>query len=110
MKEMIRTIDAENSEENYVKVKFGLESEFIDVKARSTFKLNKTTTSTTKRAHGHNQCGEREAMTNEAITNKECPRCDEIESWEHAIKCKNKRHVRVEHVKDLTIFFDELQK
>ena len=38
---MIRIIDAENSEENYARADFGHETEFIDVKATSTFKIKK---------------------------------------------------------------------
>ena len=88
-KEMTRTIDAKNSEENYAKAKFGCKIEFIDVKARSTFKINKITTSMMKCAHGNNHYGERDAIMNKDITNQECPRCNEIESWNHVIKCKN---------------------
>ena len=60
-------------------------------------------TSMMKCAHGHNYHGEREVMMNEDITNQECLRCDEIESLDHVIKCKNIGNVRVECVKDLTI-------
>ena len=79
-KEMIRIIDVENAEENYAKVKFGHKTEFIDTKARSTFKLNKITTSMTKCAHGHNHYGDREVMTSKDIRNQECLRCNERES------------------------------
>ena len=43
-KEMTRMTDAENSEENCAKAKFGHKIEFIDVKARSAFKINKIKT------------------------------------------------------------------
>ena len=38
---MIRIIDAENSEENCTKAKFGHKTEYVDVKARSAFKTKK---------------------------------------------------------------------
>ena len=56
-----------------------------------------------KCTHGHNNHGERDAMMSKDIKNQECPRCNGIESWDHVIKCKNTRHMRVEHVKILTV-------
>ena len=85
------------------KRKIWTQNKIIDVKARSAFKINKITMSMMKCAHGCNHCGERYLMMNKDITNQECPRFNEIEQWDHLIRCKNARHVRVEHVKDLTI-------
>ena len=110
MKEVIRTTDAENSEENHAKEKFGHETEFVDAKARIAFKTIKMTTLITKRAHGHNHHGERDALMKKEITNQECPRCNEIESQDHVIKCKNTRHMRVEHMEDLNISLMKCKK
>ena len=77
---MIRAIDAENSEENYAKVKFGHKTELIDEKSRRKFKLNKIITSMIKCTHRYDHHGEREVMINEVINNQDCPRCDKIES------------------------------
>ena len=46
------------------KEKIGYKTEFIDVKARSAFKINKITMSMPKCAHGHNHYGERDAKKN----------------------------------------------
>ena len=78
IKEMIRTLDAENSEENYVKGKFGCEKELIDMKVRSAFRLIKVTTSMMKCAHGRNHYGEREAMMKKDTINQEYLRYNEI--------------------------------
>ena len=67
------------------------------------------TTSMMKCAHGHDDCGKRDAMINEDMKNQECPRQNETESWDYAVKRKNVRHARVECVKDLTISLIEKQ-
>ena len=56
-----------------------------------------------KCAHGNNHHDERDAIMNKDTTNQEWSRCNEIEPWDHVIKYKNTRHMRVEYVKDLTI-------
>ena len=96
---MIRIIDAENSEENHAKSKFGCKTESIYVKARSSFKINKTTTSMIKCAHACSHYGERNTIMNKDATHQECPRCNETESWDHATKCKHTRKMRAEHAK-----------
>ena len=85
------------------KEKIGYKTEFIDVKARSAFKIKKITTSMIKCAHGHNHYGETHTLINKDVKNQECPTCNEIESWDHVIKCKHTRQMRVECVKELTI-------
>ena len=77
---MIRIIDAENLEENYAKTKFGYKAELINVKERSSFKINKIATSMIKCAHGHNHYGERETLMNKHVTNQDCLRCNGTES------------------------------
>ena len=96
-------INVENSEENCAKAKFGHKTESVDVKARSVFKINKITTPMIKCAHGRNHYGEIDRLTNDDVTNQECPRCDETESWDHVNKCKHTKKIRVEHAKELTI-------
>ena len=40
-----------------------------------------------KCAHGCNHYGIRNAMTNDDLTEKECPRCNAIETWNDVIRC-----------------------
>ena len=69
--------DAENSEENCAKAKFGCKTELIDVKERSV--LKKITTAMIKCAHRYDLCGERDALMNKDVTNQECIRCNKTE-------------------------------
>ena len=56
-----------------------------------------------KCAHGHNHYGERDALINKDVTNQECPRCNETESWDQVLKYKNTMKMHVEHAKESTI-------
>ena len=66
---MVQTTDSDNSEENCVKAKFWCKTECVDVKARSTFKINKITTPMIKFAHGCDHCSERDTLISEYATN-----------------------------------------
>ena len=58
-----------------------------------------------KFAHGCNHYDDRETLINKDATKQECTKFNETESWDHVIKCKHTRKMRVEHAKELTISF-----
>ena len=51
---------------------------------------------TIKCAYGYNHCGRR----NKKIT-EECPRCGEVEDWQHIIKCNGIRDLKLEYGHEL---------
>jgi len=68
--------------------KFKHLAEFVDVEARNSFRSKEIIVLVIKCAHGYNHYGTRDAMINGKLTEKECPRCSEIEMWDHVIQCK----------------------
>ena len=103
VKEAIRNRDADIKLREYASEKFKHNIEFIDLEAREAFKSNEVTPSIIKCVHGYNQYGVRDAMINGRLTDMECPRCNEIETWDHVIKCRSVRHMQREFIKNLTI-------
>ena len=103
VKEAIRNREAEIKLREYASEKFQHNIEFIDLEARDAFKCKDVTPSLIKCAHGYNQYGVRDAMINGRLTEMECPRCNEIETWEHVIKCRFVRPMQREFIKNLTL-------
>ena len=56
-----------------------------------------------KCAHGYNHYGLREAMINDCVVEAQCPRCEQVETWDHVIKCRETISLRKEFVKDLVV-------
>lgn len=102
VKEAIRIVDAEKSLEDYVKVKYKYHHDFIDLEARRTFNSKEVTPSIIKCAHGFNHYGVRDALINKGLTEEECPRCNQVETWDHVIKCGKVRSLQREFVKETT--------
>ena len=101
--EVVRIVDAREEESKHVEKKYGHKKEFIDIEARNAFKIGKVTPSMMKCAHGYNHYGVREAMINNNMVDSMCPRCEQVETWDHVIKCKETRRLRKDFVEDLLI-------
>ena len=88
IKEAIREIDAEIDENKYAWKKLRDNYDFYDIEARNSFTKSKVTTSMIKCANGMNPYGVQNNMINKQIIGNECPRCSEVETWEHVVKYK----------------------
>ena len=107
VKETIRNIDAEKSLADYVRSKYKHQADFIDSEARRAFNNKDVTPSVIKCARGFNHCGARDAAINKGVIEVECPRCNQVETWDHVIRFRNARSMQAEFVKETT---NELMK
>ena len=103
IKEVIRIIDATQEERNHIRRKYGYKEEFIDIEARNAFIGNKVTTSMIKCANGFNHYGLRHAMINGNMVEANCPRCNQVETWDHVIKCRETVALRKEFIQKLVV-------
>ena len=87
IKEVVRILDAREKEKEYVNKKYRYRKEFIDMEVRNVFQTGKVTTSMIKCAHRFNHYGLREAIINNNMVESICPQCEEVETWDHVIKC-----------------------
>ena len=100
VKETMRNIDAEKSLTDHVKIKCKHQADFIDLEARRAFNNKDVTPSVIKCTHGFNHYGVRDAAINKGVTEVECPRCNQIETWDHVIRCGKVLLMQVEFVKE----------
>ena len=75
--------------------------DFINLEARNTFLIKEVTPSVIKCAHGFNHYELRDAMINNKMIGEEYPRCSEVETWDHIIRCKETKHLRKIFIQDL---------
>ena len=101
IKETLRVLDGKKAELECARKKFPDKYDFIDVEARNTFK--KCTTSMIKCSHGCNHCGLRDALMNGNMVEATCPRCGQIESWDHIVKCDDTKSNRAEFIRNLML-------
>jgi len=101
MKELVRITDSRKIEDGYVQRKFGYKAAFIDIEARNAFSIKLVTTSIIKCTNGYNPYGARQAMINKQLIGSECPRCNELETWDHVVRCKETKHLRRKFIFDL---------
>ena len=90
-------------ERRYAKKKLGYKYDFIDTKARNLFNSNEVTPSIIKYAHRFNHFGLRDSMINNNMVEAYCLRCDNIETWDHVIKCKETIKLRKEFIEKLLV-------
>jgi len=102
-KEVLRVIDAKEEEKRYTRKKYGYKEDFIDLEARNTFCPNKVTTSMIKCAHRYNHYWLRHAMINNNLVEANCPRCNQVEMWDHVIKYCKTKVMRREFIRELVI-------
>ena len=56
-----------------------------------------------KCAHGFNHYGLRDSLMSNNMIDDHCPRCQEVEAWDHVMKCKETMNLRKEFVKKLLL-------
>jgi len=100
---VLRMIDAQEEELRYAKKKYGYKVDFIDLEARNTFSVNKVTTSMIKCANGFNYYGLRHAMINNNMIEANCPRCNQVETWDHVVWCSDTVRLRREFITELLL-------
>jgi len=83
---LIQEIDAQKQEEEYAKKKLPEHWEWIDLEARNTFHEG-IRAGTLKCIAGFNYYGCRNKKINEGLVSDRCPRCNQVETWEHVILC-----------------------
>ena len=103
VKEILRVIDSKEEESKQAKKKLEYKLNFVDLEARNSFQANKVTTSVIKCAHGFNHYGLRHSMINEKLIEANCPRCNQIETWDHVVWCSDTVRLRREFITELLL-------
>ena len=96
-------MDAKEAEKEYGVEKLKYKYEFVDKEARNAFNPKKVTSSMIKCAYGYNHFGLRDSLINNNMIDAHCPRCQEIETWEHIVKCKETMNLRKEFMEKLLL-------
>ena len=86
------------------------ECDFVDVDARDSFRASIVATSVIKCAHGFNHYGLRHSMINNNLVEAHCLRCNQIETWDHAVKCHHTLELRKKFMKEMLIELIEVKK
>ena len=76
------------AEEECGKEKMKCKHEFVNADARNTFNSKKVTASMMRCAHGCDHYGLHDSLTNDNMIGACCPRCQEVETWDYIVKCK----------------------
>ena len=92
--------DAQKQEHEYLQTKFPDKIHFIDKEARHVFHQG-SSLSLLKCAYGLNHYAMREALINQDVYNCYCPRCDQLETWEHVIKCSKAINLKNAYINEL---------
>jgi len=101
IKELIRTCDGRAAEMRYSRCKLNHSYDMVDHDARVTIPKNKVTTSMIKCVYGYNHYGLRNKLINQDSTDDTCPRCSEVETWEHIVTCQKTAQMRKEFITNL---------
>ena len=100
VREAIRLCDAQKEESEYLETKFPEQVQFIDIEARHVFHQG-FSSSLIKCAYGVNHYAMREVVINQDVYNCYCLRCDQLETWEHVIKCSKAINLKNEYINKL---------
>ena len=101
IKEILRVIDSREEEKTQAQKKLGYKTDFVDLEARDSFKAHKITISTIKYAHRFNYYRLRHIIINDNLTEAHCPRCNQIETQDHVIRCRETIQIRKEFITEL---------
>ena len=101
IKEAIRIKDGIKYEKQQLQKKLGDRGDMINIDARNIIPANKTTASVVKCANRHDHNGAQDAFINNNIAEECCPRCNKIETCEHAVKGNTTKTHRKEFVEKL---------
>ena len=97
---LIREINAQNFEEEYLKRKIPEYWKWIDLEARNTFHEG-IEAGILKYVIGYNHYRSRNEKINGRLVGNKCPRYNQIETWEHVILCKGIKEMKVKYLKTL---------
>ena len=103
IKEILRVIDAREEEKKQAQKKLGYKTNFVDLEARDSFKAYKVTTSTIKCTYGYNHYGLRYTIINNNLIEAHCLRCNQVETWDHVVRCSETIEIRKEFILELLI-------
>ena len=81
---------SEEEESDYVISKFKDRANLVEKMERINIKKIPSSESEMKWYYGCNHYGERDKLINVGTSTDECPRCSDIETWEHAVQCSKK--------------------
>ena len=84
---LIREAHAQQLEEECVKIKTHKHWNWINMEAKNAFHEG-VGAGTVKCVIGHNHCNYRNKKINNELIDSRCPRCNEIETWEHVTLCE----------------------
>ena len=101
VKEAMRIEDAKMSLKSYIEDKFQHNHHVIDFEVRNAFKCKEVTVPVLKCAYGCNYYGIRNALINDDLIEKECLRCNAIETWDHIVRCPKVRSKQREFIINL---------
>jgi len=100
MQVMIREQDAIVHEKQAAKDAIGEYWKWVDREARNSFSGG-VGEGTIKCVWGYNHHGVRNAMINKNLCSNRCPRCENVEDWEHVITCPAIDHLQCEYIKEI---------
>lgn len=100
LREAIRLCDVQKEELEYLKTKFPNQIQFIDREARHVFHKG-SSSSLLKCVYGINHHATRDTIINQDVCNYYCPRCSQIKTWEHVIKCTTATELKNQCMKQL---------
>jgi len=101
IKEAIRICDGIEEEERYGRRKLTYSYDMIDREARTSIPKNKMSNSMMKCVHGYNHYGLRNSIINRNSTEETCPRCSQVESWDHIVRCEKTAQFRKDFITNL---------
>ena len=97
---LIREHDAIVHEKQAAKDVIGEHWKWIDREARNSFSSG-VGAGTIKCVWGYNHHGIRNAMINRNLVSSKCPRCNNVEDWEHVITCPAIDQLQKEYLKEI---------
>ena len=97
---LVREIDAKMNEKAIIENKIGEKEAWVDIDARNYFHGG-VGISTIKCVAGYNHHGCRNSKVNKGMTSNRCPHYDEVEGWEHVIRCEGINQMKEAYLIDL---------
>ena len=102
VKEMIKIIDAKDSERKYAQKKYASKIDFIDLEARNLFLGKSATSSMIKYAYRLNHYSVRDKIINKKLVGSEYPRYSEVETQDYIVRCREMKKFRVDFIKKVS--------
>lgn len=97
---LVRELDAKKNKLEAIKEKVKEKHEWVDINVRNCFRGG-VGVGTLKCIVGYNHHGKRNKLVNKGLTEDKCPRCEQIEDWEHVILCQSITGMKDEYLNEL---------